>query len=177
MVVTLIGYRGSGKTTVGKQLAVRLGWSCVDSDHEIEQQAGQSISAIFAELGEPHFRDLERGVLRELLGRHAIVISAGGGSILDDSIRQEMREAGPVVWLEAPVETLVARISGDESTAQRRPSLSGADPHAEVAAVLADRQHLYQDAATHRVQTENRDIPGIVDEIVSYLPFEPGAGT
>jgi len=172
MVITLIGYRGTGKSTVAEQLAARLNWEMVDSDDEIELRAGKSIQEIFAQDGEPHFRDLERGVLTELLHRDKIVVSAGGGAILDDLTRQRMRQAGPVVWLQASVATIEQRIGSDPSSSSRRPALQGSDAQSEVATILAQREPLYSDAATMFVLTDDRDVTAIVDEIVSQLPAE-----
>lgn len=172
MVITLIGYRGTGKSTVAAQLAARLDWEIVDSDAEIELRAGKSIKEIFSEDGEPHFRDLERGVLSELLHRDHIVISAGGGAILDDLTRQQMKQAGTVVWLQASVATIEERIGGDPSSTSRRPALQGGDAQSEVATVLAQREPLYAEASTLIISTDNREITSIVDEIVSQLPAE-----
>lgn len=170
MVVTLIGYRGTGKTTVGGQLAARLNWDFVDTDREIERQAGKSIAAIFAEDGEPRFRDLERHELEHQFLQQQRVVSAGGGAILDGTTRQRMVLAGPVVWLQASVETIVERLRRDESTASSRPSLTGEDIYQEVATVLGEREFLYAEPATLIINTDHRDITSIVDEIVAQLP-------
>ncbi|MCA9014200.1 MAG: AAA family ATPase, partial [Planctomycetaceae bacterium] len=96
-VITLIGYRGSGKSSVAEPLAERLGFSWIDADDEIERVAGKSIATIFAEEGEPRFRQVEREVMQDLLGRDKLIIAAGGGAILNAETRREMREAGPVI--------------------------------------------------------------------------------
>src|SRR5215218_314511 len=116
MVITLIGYRGSGKSSVAPALAERLGWTWADADPLIEQRAGQTIREIFETSGEPKFRRLEREVLVELLGGTNLVIAAGGGAILSAETRHDMRQAGPVVWLRADVATLSARIGADATT-------------------------------------------------------------
>ncbi|MCA9079658.1 MAG: shikimate kinase [Planctomycetaceae bacterium] len=167
MTITLIGYRGSGKSTVGAQLAARLNWDFVDSDTLIEQRAGKSIAEIFRDDGEPHFRFLEAGVLAELLTQPHMVIGAGGGAILDSQTRAAMRLAGPVIWLQASASELLARIQADASSAQRRPALTDQDQQTEVEQVLAIRQPLYAEAATMTVSVENRTVAAIVDEIVS----------
>lgn len=176
MVITLIGYRGSGKTTVGGQLAARLGWECVDSDTLIETQAGKSIAAIFSEDGEPRFRDLERNVLADLLTRDHLIVSSGGGAILDGSTRQRMQESGPVIWLQASPETLAERISADAGSAHHRPALSGSDAVSEVTSVLAQRTILYSETCSIKINTEHRTVTDIVDEIVSQLPSDLEAG-
>src|SRR5690606_4558018 len=114
MVITLIGYRGTGKSTVAVALAARLRWAAVDADDQIEALAGKTIQRIFADDGEAEFRRLERETMQRLLSEaDRLVIAAGGGAILDEQTRRHMQQAGPVVWLTAPVETILARISKD----------------------------------------------------------------
>lgn len=116
MVITLIGYRGSGKSSVARLLAAKLNLTWIDSDDVIEEQAGRSIREIFAEDGEAEFRRLERAVIRDLTNCDSLVIAAGGGAILADENRQAMKSAGAVVWLQASVDNLVQRIQADDST-------------------------------------------------------------
>src|SRR4051794_28059143 len=113
MLITLIGYRGTGKSTVAPRLASRLSFSWADADVELENQTGRSIREIFATDGEPEFRRLEREVLMQLLKRDRLVLAAGGGAILNEQTRQDFRDAGPVVWLQASVETIARRILRD----------------------------------------------------------------
>lgn len=170
MVISLIGYRATGKTTVGQQLAARLGWDFVDIDREIEQTAGKSIAAIFAEDGELRFRELEREELSRQLSRNSVVVSPGGGAILDEQSRERLRQAGPVIWLQAQVETIVRRLQQDATTTSSRPSLTGQGIVEEVASVLSQRSPLYTETASLMVDTEDRSITAIVDEIVSRVP-------
>ncbi len=93
MVITLIGYRGTGKSTVGPQLAARLGWDFLDADPEIEKRAGKTIRQIFADSGEAEFRRLEVELLAEKLASERLVLAPGGGAILNESTRQRMRAA------------------------------------------------------------------------------------
>ena len=102
MLLTLIGYRATGKTTLARLLAERLGWDWIDADVEIERRAGKSIARIFAEQGEPAFRDLEAQVIADLCRRDRLVLAAGGGAPLRPESRRAMREAGKVVWLVGP---------------------------------------------------------------------------
>lgn len=169
MVVTLIGYRGCGKSTVAVLLAHRLNWQAVDADAEIERRAGKSIRAIFADDGEPEFRRIERDVMRDLLSRDMLIVAAGGGAVLNTETRAEMQHAGPVVWLEASVDTLKSRIQADTETASRRPSLTSGSPVAETAAVLAQREPIYREAATHIVATDGQSPEQIADEILEGL--------
>jgi len=94
MILTLIGYRATGKTTLGRLLAQRLGWDWIDADVEIERRADKSIGQIFADDGEPAFRDLEARVIADLCRRDRLVLAAGGGAPLRPESRMAMREAG-----------------------------------------------------------------------------------
>lgn len=163
-IVTLVGARGSGKSAVARPLAVRLGFDVVDADEEIERAAGRSIREIFETDGEPEFRRIEREVIVELLGRERIVLASGGGAILDERTRRDLRAAGPVLWLRASAETLADRVASDATTGERRPSLTGAGVVEEIAGLLAFREPLYRDAATIVVDTEDRDPDAIADE-------------
>jgi len=170
MAITIIGYRGTGKTTVGRELAQRLGWDYIDIDPEIEQQAGKTIAAIFRDDGEPRFRDLESSELSRQLQKGKIVVSAGGGAILRDENRWQMQQAGPVIWLTAEIETIAIRLASDPSTQERRPALTNRDVLSEIQDVLVRRLPLYEAAATIIVRTDHRSPQSIVDEILTQLP-------
>src|SRR5262245_31375942 len=124
MNLLLIGYRGTGKSTVAHLLAERLGWRSVDSDERIEELAGCSIADIFASQGEGAFRDLESQVVAELAAGDQTVLSLGGGAVLRPENRATLAAAGPMVWLTASPETLWGRIQADPETAARRPNLT-----------------------------------------------------
>lgn len=175
MVITLIGYRGSGKSSVARPLAERLGWNWVDADTVIEQATGRTIKEIFAAEGEPAFREWERRVMGDLLARDRLVIAAGGGAILNPETRRLVRHAGPVIWLQASLETLHARIQEDVTTAQRRPNLTSQGGLAEIAQVLAIREPYYRECASLIVDTDTTSIPEIVEQIVGQIPNPPRA--
>lgn len=170
MTITLVGYRGTGKSSVARELAGRLGLTAVDADAEIERRAGRNIREIFAEQGEPAFRALERTVMAELLSQDGLVIAAGGGAVLNQETRRDMRVAGPVVWLQAAPQTIAARLAGDPATRDRRPALTAADPLSEIASLLAAREPLYRDVATIAVATDDRLPALIIDDILARLP-------
>ncbi|MFY9255423.1 MAG: shikimate kinase [Fuerstiella sp.] len=176
MIVSLIGYRGCGKSSVGPLLADMLGCDCVDSDDRIESAAGKSIARIFEEDGEPAFRQLETSVLDQLLKQTSGVIASGGGAILAEINRTNMKSAGPVVWLHASAEALASRIGGDQTSTARRPSLTGKSIQEEVADVLNARSPLYEECATIQVETEGRLPIDIAVEIFQQIrqATEPG---
>lgn len=173
MVITLIGYRGSGKSSVARLLAAALDLSWIDSDDVIEQRAGRSIRTIFATDGEAEFRRLEQDVIQELTSRESLVIAAGGGAILAEANRRCMKQAGPVVWLQASVASLAARIQQDETTADRRPGLTGQSAVDEIEAVLASRQSQYEDAATLCIDTDGLSPQQVAEEICRQLQVSP----
>jgi shikimate kinase len=154
--VVLIGYRGSGKTTVGPLLAERLGWTFVDTDDLIASDAGTSIADIFAAEGEAGFRKREaRAIARAGQGKQQ-VIAVGGGAVTDADNAEQLRSAGTVVWLTAPPEVLWERIKQDEQTASARPDLTTVGGLEEVRTVLAEREAAYEAAADVRIDTAER---------------------
>jgi shikimate kinase len=113
-------------------------------------------------------------VLADLLCRDRLVIAAGGGAVLAPETRERMGAAGPVVWLQASVDEILARLQADVSTTARRPSLTGHDPRIEVETLLAARQPLYAEIATIVVHTDGRSTQAVVDEVLTQLPPLPG---
>jgi shikimate kinase len=154
-LVFLIGPRGSGKSTVARLLAERLGWDWVDADDLLERRAGRSIRALFAAEGEAGFRAREAALLEELCGLRRHVVATGGGVVLRPASRELLRASGWVVWLSADADTLWARMQGDATTAERRPNLSGGGRD-EVVAVLRQREPLYRACAHLTVSTAER---------------------
>lgn len=171
MIVSLIGYRGSGKSTVGRLLAGHLGDArFVDTDIEVERIAGRSIAEIFAADGEAAFRDLEASALLRVLdgddGEQSLVLATGGGIILRGANRVRLREAGPVVWLTASAECLALRINADADAGVERPALTGRSAAAEVREVLERRRDLYMQTATITEPTEDRTAGEIAASII-----------
>ena len=171
--IALIGYRGTGKTTVARVLAARLGCDWVDADVEVELRAGKSIAAIFADSGEEAFRDLEPEVVTELCQREATILALGGGAILREANRQAIAACPQVVWLQASAEVIAERILGDATTAQRRPNLTNRGGRQEIEQLLAAREPFYRACATLEVDTENKQPAEIADQIVSKLSSLP----
>ena len=167
--VFLIGYRGTGKSTVARHLAERLAFDFVDVDAEIERRAGKSIAAIFADDGEAAFRDMECCLVEELSGLRRTVVALGGGAVLREANRAAIRAAGPIVWLTAPVDAILARLAADPATAGRRPRLTKAGGREEVEAVLAERTPIYRQCATLVVDTDGKTCAQVADEIAASL--------
>jgi shikimate kinase len=168
--VFLIGYRGTGKTTVARELASRLGYEWVDVDDVVEEAVGLSITEIFATSGEAGFRELEAQAVEALVGKQRMVIGLGGGAVLRDDNRRSIREAGgQVVWLTAGVSTILARLTADTATASRRPNLTKSGGREEVEALLAARTPLYRECATLIVDTEGKSAAEVADEIAARL--------
>jgi shikimate kinase len=173
MILTLIGYRATGKTTLAKSLAARLGWDWIDADVEIERRAGKAIARIFAEDGEPAFRNLEAQLIADLCTRDRLILAAGGGAPMRSESRQAMRAAGKVVWLIARPETILARVSGDATTISRRPNLTDKDPLEEIVHVLENRTPVYRESADLVVDTEGKTPAELTDSIVARLRLTP----
>lgn len=171
--IFLIGFRGSGKSTVARLLAERLGYEWIDSDDRVEQQAGQRIADIFAEEGEPAFREAEARVVAELSRQQRTVVALGGGAVLRQETQEAIRAAGPVVWLTADVDTLERRLAGDPATADRRPPLTDLEGRAEIEDLLARREPVYRACATFEVDTQNRSPAEVVEAIVANLDAQP----
>jgi shikimate kinase len=169
MPLTLIGYRATGKTTLARLLARRLGWDWIDADVEIERRAGKTIARMFAEEGEPAFRDLEAEVIAELCRRERLVLAAGGGAPMRPESREAMRRAGKVVWLRAPAETILARMTGDATTVSRRPSLTGKGPLDEIVDLLARREPIYRETAHLEIDTEGKTPGELAEAILAAL--------
>jgi shikimate kinase len=166
MNIVLIGYRGTGKSTVGRLLAARLGRTLVSTDAEIVVRAKRAIPEIVAQEGWDYFRDLESDICRELAGRDQLVIDTGGGAILRPQNVEALKKSGRLFWLTASVETIATRIGGDN----QRPSLTGTKSFVEeVADVLRERTPKYQAAADHVVATDDRSIDQLVETLLTLV--------
>jgi len=166
MNIVLIGYRGTGKSTVGKLLAARLGRELVSTDAEIVKRAKRTIPEIVAQEGWEYFRDRESEICRDLSTRDHLVIDTGGGAILRAQNVEALKRNGTVFWLEASVATITKRIGRDN----QRPSLTGSKSVVdEIQEVLRERTPKYQAAADHVITTDNRSINRLIEEVLALL--------
>lgn len=167
----LIGYRGTGKTTVAQILARRLGIRAVDSDPEIERQVGKTIAEIFEHDGEAAFRTHEARIIREILegAEGPLVLATGGGAILRPETRRLLNTAGHVVWLTASPETILRRIQEDAASKTTRPGLTALPMAEEIVSLLEKRAKMYAETAHRIVETDNLS-PTEIAEILLESP-------
>ncbi|MBI5316915.1 MAG: shikimate kinase [Nitrospirae bacterium] len=166
MNIVLIGYRGTGKSTVGRLLAARLGRELVSTDTEIVKRAKRTIPEIVTQEGWEYFRDLESDICRELASRDRLVIDTGGGAILRTQNVEALKKNGTVFWLTASVETIAKRIGGNN----QRPSLTGTKSFVdEIQEVLRERTPKYQAAADHRIETDDQSINQLIETLLTLV--------
>ena len=170
--IVLIGYRGAGKTVVGKALARKLGFTFLDTDEMIEARAGRTIGEIVRERGWPFFRGLEREILADLGPVEKAAIATGGGIPEDPANRETLRRLGRVVWLTAATEETLRRLQGDGTTETRRPPLEGTGLEGEIERTLARRIPCYEAAADWTVDTTGRSVDDVADEIMRKVKEE-----
>lgn len=164
--IILIGFMGSGKTSVGKALAEKLAFSFLDTDLYIEQKEKMSISHIFDEKGEQYFRDLETSVLKELLeGTRDTVLAVGGGTPLRKENQELLQQLGCVIYLQITPQTVMEHLAGDTT----RPLLQCEDPAKKIEELLTARQPLYQEAANRSVSVDGRAVEQIVEDICEKI--------
>lgn len=167
--VVLIGLRCSGKTTVGRAVAAKLGWDFVDADEELVARAGRTIADIFASDGEAAFRALEKNTLADLCRRKDVVIATGGGAVLDPENVSIMREGALVAHLDAATDVLWRRMQTDPATGEQRPALTDLDGKAEMEAVARKRAPLYEAARHLVIDTEELNAASAAAAIVEAL--------
>lgn len=162
--IILTGYRATGKTSVGRAVAERLGFDFLDTDNEIEKKQGQTIQEMVSRYGWDFFRRAEKDCLATLCRRSNLVVAPGGGAILHGEIWRALKEVSLVVWLRADVETICRRLGRDGCSASQRPALTDSTMLAEVETVLGQRTPLYE-RGSHYTVDASRPLAEVVDEI------------
>lgn len=173
MNVFLIGYRGTGKTTVAKLIAQKLGTHWIDADVEIERRSGKTIANIFAESGERFFRQLESDLIKDLVqeldNTEKTIVALGGGAVLQSENREALRGHGTVFWLLASPKTIASRIQLDPASPANRPNLTTTGGIEEIRQLLTKRAPIYEECANHTINTENKTPEQVAAEIVTII--------
>ena len=169
MNIILIGFRGTGKTTIGKMLAQRLGKEFVDADEYLEQKEGKTVKDIFAEGGEKLFREIETQIIAELCLSDNRVVATGGGAILREENVRALKKSGIIILLEADTDTIYKRIHRNTTTEQRRPSLTNRNAYEEIEYLLEYRGPLYDRTADFVINTTNMSANDAANKIITFL--------
>ncbi len=165
--IVLIGYRGTGKSTVARLLSMKFNWAVVAMDAKLAERAGMPIKDLVASRGWPHFRDIEEALCAELSQTDRQIIDCGGGVVEREANIRGLRKAGTVFWLRAKPETIISRIGGDD----QRPSLTGTQSFTdEVIDVLTRRTPLYAALAHVQISVDQRSPAEIAEQIVELFP-------
>lgn len=163
--IALIGLSGSGKSSTGRLLAAQLGWVLCDTDDMVMRATGRTIAQVFAEEGEVRFREREADALQEALVRQPCVIATGGGIVLRAANRSLLHQHAVVIWLDAPIETLLSRLRAHD---EERPLLKGSDPAAQLAALRTAREALYATTAHLRIETGTLTNAHICEQVYRF---------
>ena len=169
MNIYLIGYRCTGKTTVGKLLAGHLEWDFIDTDDKIVEVAESSIKEIVDSQGWEIFRKMERDVIIKVSSNRSHVIATGGGVILDEENIRIMKQTGSVIWLKASAVTIQQRLSIDQTTQAYRPSLTQKGTIDEVRDTLKKRAPYYERAMNYGVETDEATVEDVCREILERI--------
>jgi len=169
MNIFLIGYRCTGKTTVGRSLAKRLERLFFDTDLELVKEQGINISDIVSKRGWAAFREIEKRVIQCACERDNQVVATGGGAVLDEDNVKQMKDSGVLVWLKADIRTIEKRIIQDNTTRDFRPSLTSKGSVEEVRETLLARNPYYERAMDFFVDTDSMDIEAVCDTIIQKI--------
>ena len=168
----LVGMPGSGKSTVGRQLARRIGVPFVDLDHRLERTIGTTIRSYFETEGEARFRDLEADVLAEVISQPGgLVLSTGGGVVLRPANRDALRQLGNVIYLRASPEEIYKRVKHDNT----RPLLQGGNPMLKLRELYAQRDALYRETAQYVIETGRPSVSTLVNMVMMRLEMAASA--
>jgi shikimate kinase len=168
--IVLIGFMGTGKSTIGRELSKMLSYPLIDTDHAIVKKAGKPIPKIFAEDGEEAFRKMETDLLEELLEEEGNIIATGGGIIGSERNREILRQLGYVVWLAASPKEILARTSRNSN----RPLLNNEDPSGTIMRLLEKRTPLYMAASHLNIETDQLCFDEICNGIIESARYHYG---
>jgi shikimate kinase len=174
MNIILIGYRGSGKSTVGSKLAARLKMRFVDTDDLIEERQGVPINDIVKSHGWVHFRKLEKSIIEEISKGNNLIIAPGGGAVLGADNVKSLRRNGLIIWLKADRQTLLKRMNQDPGTNARRPTLTGKGTLEELEEVISTREPFYERASEIQIDASKMDVDAVVESILTVLKEKGG---
>jgi shikimate kinase len=169
MNIVLIGFRGVGKTSVGRLLAKKLRWNFVDADEFIERRYGFMIAELFEKQGESLFRLLESDVINELSKLDSHIIAAGGGAVLKYKNVKNLKRNGIVFLLESNCDVIYQRILKDDKTGKTRPRLTVKNLYDEIKSLLDFRKPYYKQACDHTINTSKSNPEDVVNEICEIL--------
>ncbi len=172
MNIYLIGYRCTGKTSVGKALADKLEWQFIDADSYLVEKYGMTVAEIVSEGGWDSFRNKESDVVKILSELDMHVIATGGGVILRKENVKKLKESGKLIWLKATKENIKKRMLADMATEDQRPSLTSLELDKEIEETLLDRNPLYKDAMAFYVDTDDVNIDEVCETIAKRLQRE-----
>lgn len=169
MKIFLIGYRCTGKTTVGKIIADRLNFRFLDTDHMVETSENRTVRQIVDSEGWQEFRELEKKALLSLELFENIVVATGGGIILDPDNINFLKKNGTAIWLESDIEMIVQRLNTDRSSFSQRPEFTDMGLKEETKKIMSQRRHLYEDCSDFRIDTSVESPETISLKIIDYI--------
>ena len=169
MNIILIGYRCTGKTSVGKKISERLHMPFYDTDELVKNHTGKTIREIVEEKGWESFRKEEKSVVRELSSLVDTIIAAGGGAVVDAENRDALKRNGLFLWLTADARTIVERMKNDRVAIEQRPPLSSDGLERETSEILQKRTPIYRQLADFTIDTSGKEIDAIADEACNLL--------
>lgn len=169
--IVLVGFMGTGKTSVGRELARRLGRDFIDLDDVIEKRAGCTINEIFRDKGEAHFRELEKAVIREYSRKNKFIIAAGGGAVIFDENVQHLKQNGLMICLKASADEILNRVKGETHRPLLNPALQGqavCGPKEKVVELLKKREEFYA-KADHAIDTNGLSVKEVADRVMELI--------
>ncbi len=167
--IVLIGYRCTGKSEIGRQVARALSFQFIDTDEWIEKDMDMSISQIVSKYGWNKFRDIEKKIIARVSKQSNAIISCGGGSVMDDVNVENLKRNGAIIWLGARPETIFERMKNDSKTDSQRPALTEKDRLSEIKDTLSKRICKYEAASDYKIDTSDIDQDGVTSEVLRII--------